>query len=144
MNLVLDIETNGLDPTCIHLVVCKNVDTGEVTSFRDGNSLQSYISKADKLIMHNGISFDMPVLERLWNINYPYNQIVDTLLISQLHNPIRNFGRLGGNSLQNWGEILEFPKLKTPDSFDFYSPYLHRYCEQDVNVTERLYRHGMK
>ena len=140
MNLVLDIETDGLDPTCIHLAVCKNIDTGEVKSFRDGNGLQSYISKADKLIMHNGISFDMPVLERLWNINYPYNQIVDTLMISQLHNPIRNFGRLGGNSLKNWGEILEFPKLRTPDSFDFYSPYLHKYCEQDVNVTERLYR----
>ena len=106
--------------------MCKNIDTGEVKSFRDGNGLQSYISKADKLIMHNGISFDMPVLERLWNINYPYNQIVDTLLISQLHNPIRNFGRLGGNSLKNWGEILEFPKLRSPDSFDFYSPYIHR------------------
>ena len=70
MKLVLDIETDGLDPTCIHVAVCKNIESGEITSFREWDKVffQSYLNKADQVIMHNGISFDLPILERLWNV----------------------------------------------------------------------------
>jgi DNA polymerase-1 len=139
MKLILDIETDDLDATCIHLVICKDVDTGEVRSFREWekSSLQSYLNSTDQLIMHNGISFDLPVLERLWGISFPYRKIIDTLIISQLNNPIRD----GGNSLDNWGSILNFQKMSPPASFKVYTPYLHRYCERDVEVTEKLYHH---
>ena len=137
MKLILDIETDELDATCIHLVVCKNLDTGQVTSFRewDKDILQSFLDDTDQLIMHNGISFDLPILNRLWGISFPYHKILDTLIISQLHNPIR----AGGNSLDNWGDILKLTKLPKPDSFKAYTPQMHRYCERDVDVTEKVY-----
>ena len=73
MKLILDIETDDLDATCIHVVVCKNIDTGKVRSFKEWekNKLQSYLDSTEQLIMHNGISFDLPVLERLWGISFP-------------------------------------------------------------------------
>ena len=139
MRLVLDIETDDLDATCIHVVVCKNIDTGKVRSFKEWekNKLQSYLDSTEQLIMHNGISFDLPILERLWGISFPYNKVIDTLIISQLNNPIRD----GGNSLENWGNILEFPKMATPTSFKVYTPRMQLYCERDVAVTEKVYHH---
>jgi len=139
LKIALDIETDDLDATCIHLVVGKNLDTGWMESFREGDRdrLQSYLNQAESLIMHNGISFDLPVLERLWNIKYPYHKVLDTLIVSQLNNPIR----LGGNSLSNWGEILDFPKMPPPKSFKAYTAEMHKYCERDVEVTEKLYLH---
>ena len=139
MKLVLDIETDGLDAKCVHLVVCKNINTGELYSFREGDKdkLQSLLDGTDTLIMHNGISFDLPQLEKLWGIKYPYAQILDTLIVAQLNNPIRE----GGNSLGNWGDILKFPKMKQPDSFEHYTPEMHKYCIRDVEVTEKLYLH---
>ena len=139
MKVALDIETNGLDPTCIHVVVCKNMDTGEVLSFREWekDKLQSYLNQTDQLIMHNGISYDLPNLKKLWDIDYSYSKVIDTLIISQLNNPIRE----GGNSLRNWGDILNFPKMNSPESFEAYTPMMHRYCERDVEVTEKVYHH---
>tara|TARA_R110000824_G_scaffold234567_1_gene423153 strand:+ start:174 stop:1817 length:1644 start_codon:yes stop_codon:yes gene_type:complete len=139
LRLVLDIETDDLDATCIHVVVCKNIDTGKVRSFKEWekNKLQSYLDSTEQLIMHNGISFDLPILERLWGISFPYNKVIDTLIISQLNNPIRD----GGNSLENWGNILEFPKMATPTSFKVYTPRMQLYCERDVAVTEKVYHH---
>jgi DNA polymerase-1 len=139
MKLILDIETDDLDATCIHVVVCKNIDTGKVRSFKEWekNKLQSYLDSTEQLIMHNGISFDLPVLERLWGISFPYTKVIDTLIISQLHNPIRD----GGNSLKNWGDILEFPKMSAPSSFKAYTPRMQLYCERDVAVTEKVYHH---
>ena len=139
MKLILDIETDDLDATCIHVVVCKNIDTGKVRSFREWekNKLQSYLDSTEQLIMHNGISFDLPVLERLWGISFPYTKVIDTLIISQLHNPIRD----GGNGLKNWGDILEFPKMSAPSSFKAYTPRMQLYCERDVAVTEKVYHH---
>ena len=137
MKLVLDIETDGLDPTCIHVAVCKNIESGEVTSFREWDKVffQSYLNKADQVIMHNGISFDLPILERLWGISFPYTKVLDTLVISQLHNPIRD----GGNGLQNWGNILGFPKDEKPVSFKEFTTQMHNYCVRDVEVTEKVY-----
>ena len=139
MKAVLDIETDGLDATRIHLVVCKDLDTGWLHHFRewDKDKLQSFLDGTECLIMHNGISFDLPVLEKLWNIKYPYCQILDTLIVAQLNNPIRE----GGNSLANWGEILKFPKMTQPESFKEYTADMHKYCIRDVEVTEKLYFH---
>jgi DNA polymerase I-like protein with 3'-5' exonuclease and polymerase domains len=139
LKAVLDIETDGLDAKRIHLVVCKDLDTGWIHYFRewDKAKLQSFLDRTECLIMHNGISFDMPVLQKLWNIKYPYAQIIDTLIAAQLNNPIRE----GGNSLANWGDILKFPKMTPPESFKEYTAEMHQYCIRDVEVTEKVYLH---
>jgi len=84
--------------------------------------------------MHNGVSFDAPVLNRLLNTNIKLNQIEDTLIMSQLFNPIRE----GGHSLNSWGERLNYPKWECED-FSTYTQDMLEYCKNDVELTAKLY-----
>lgn len=91
--LVVDAETDSLNATTIHVVVTKDHDTKEVKTFHDGAAFNSYINEQPSLfIMHNGISFDAPVLNRLWDSGIKTSQCIDTLLLSRLFNPIREGG----------------------------------------------------
>ena len=42
--------------------------------------------------MHNGVSFDAPQLNKLLNTNIKLGQIKDTLILSQLFDPVRKDG----------------------------------------------------
>ena len=64
MRIVLDIETN-LAHDQIHLVVTKDIDTGEVRKWKAASNLPGFLKDASLIVMHNGISFDAPVLNRL-------------------------------------------------------------------------------
>ena len=68
--VVLDIETDGLDAKTIHLVVFKQIGRSAYDIFGGPNGypmamLVPYLMKADKIIMHNGVSFDLPVINSL-------------------------------------------------------------------------------
>jgi len=63
MRIVLDIETN-LAHDKIHLVVTKDIDTGEVRTWKAASNLPEFLKDASLIVMHNGISFDAPVLNR--------------------------------------------------------------------------------
>ena len=41
--IILDIETDGLEPTVIWVVVTKDVDTGKVNSFLDKDDFKNYL-----------------------------------------------------------------------------------------------------
>ena len=41
--IILDIETDGLEPTVIWVVVTKDVDTGKVNSFLDKDEFKNYL-----------------------------------------------------------------------------------------------------
>ena len=67
MRLVADIETNGFldNVTVIHCIAAKDIDTGTVYTFH-GSTIEEgvrFLQSADTLIFHNGISYDIPVLE---------------------------------------------------------------------------------
>ena len=49
MALILDIETDSLHPSKIHLCVTKDLDTGVILSFQDDKkeSLKQYLNKFD-------------------------------------------------------------------------------------------------
>ena len=49
-------------------------------------------------VFHNGIGFDVPVLNRLWGVAFGKGSVVDTLVLSRLSDPSRS----GGHSLRNW------------------------------------------
>ena len=133
--LVVDIETDSLDATVIHVAVTKDIDTKEVRSFRDGKDFTSYIHSVPSVfIMHNGISFDAPVLNRLWNARIKVNDCIDTLLLSRLFSPIRE----KGHALDAWGIYLGCPKIHFND-FEKYSEEMLKYCKQDVEVTEKTF-----
>lgn len=67
MNLVFDIETDDLDASIIWCIVALDVDTKEVHTFNPSEIDEGimFLSKADKLIGHNIIGFDIPVINKL-------------------------------------------------------------------------------
>ena len=152
MRIVLDIETN-LAHDKIHLVVTKDIDTGEVKSWKVADSLREYLKDVSLIVMHNGISFDAPVLNRLWKTRIQLKQVYDTLIVSRLLDPSRETG----HSLEAWGNTLGFPKIDYTavwqwmmdrkeeykgECFDKpIDSLLEHYCVRDVEVTAKLYHH---
>ena len=150
--IVMDIETD-LSHKKIHLVVTKDIDTGEVRTWKEATGLNDYLSKATLLIAHNGIGFDFPVLNRSWKTKIRLKHVFDTLIVSRLLDPSRE----QGHSLEAWGQSLGFRKINYKsvwqwlqgrrEEYDgecFDKPVdnlLESYCIRDVEVCAKLYRH---
>ena len=136
MRAIVDIETDSLDATKVHCIVAKDIDSGRVYSFPPDllTEFKSWSQGVKQFIMHNGLSFDAPVLNRLLGTNIKPSQVLDTLVLSQLFNPIRD-----GHSLKAWGERLGFPKGDV-DTFEVYTPDMLEYCKQDVNITHKVFQ----
>ena len=83
--------------------------------------------------MHNGLSFDGPVLNRLVDAKIEPTKIRDTLIESQLYNPVRD----GGHSLAAWGERLNYVKGEFTE-FNQYSKEMLNYCLRDTEITRKL------
>ncbi len=132
---IVDIETDSLDATQIHCIVACDYATGKekVWVQDECKEFASWSKMIDKFIMHNGISFDAPVLNRLTGSSIKPSQIRDTLIESQLYNPIRD----KGHSLKAWGERFNFPKGDFTE-FDYYTPEMLEYCKQDVRITRKV------
>jgi len=129
---IVDIETDGLNATKIHCIVARSYEGNKVKAWvgQECSEFASWSQQIDTFVMHNGISFDAPVLNRLLGCNIKLNQIRDTLIESQLYNPIRD----GGHSLEAWGKTLGFEKGDFHD-FSEYSPEMLEYCKRDTEVT---------
>ena len=142
MKVILDIETDGFNPSKIHCIVAKDIDTNLVTVFDPDTmySFNSWAKKVDKFIMHNGLSFDAPVLNRLLGTGITPDKIIDTLILSQLFNPIRE----KGHSLKAWGEKLNMLKGGEDVNFSKYDFNMLNYCKQDVEITHAVYNELVK
>ena len=142
VKVVLDIETDGFNPSKVHCIVAKNIDTNVVTVFDPSTmySFNNWAKQVDKFIMHNGLSFDVPVLNRLLNSNILPGDVIDTLVLSQLFNPIRE----KGHSLKAWGEKLNMPKGGEDVNFSKYDFNMLNYCKQDVEITHAVYNELVK
>jgi DNA polymerase-1 len=135
MRAIVDIETDAIDATVIHCIVAKDYDNGTEWSWV-GEKCHEFVSwskNVEQFIMHNGISFDAPVLNRLLGSTIQLRQIRDTLIESQLFNPVRE----GGHSLKAWGERLSDIKIEFKE-FDYYTPEMLEYCKQDVRLTHKV------
>ena len=150
--IAIDIEANGLnelvldrkgnviyEADTVWCIVAVDIDTGEVMSFgpdhiKDGVNL---LRNASLLLGHNIISYDLPVLRRLYGaIDTP---VYDTLVVSRLMYPDKKEHPLGGNSLQCWGEHLGCPKMDYDGGWDVFSDEMMTYCIQDTKVVVEIY-----
>ena len=130
----LDIETTMCHQK-IHLVVTSA--NGVIKCHREPRSLKKEIW-GKILVAHNGIAFDFPVLNKVWGLKIKLHQVLDTLVLSRLLNPMRT-----KHSLAAWGEDLGFPKTEF-NQFDQYSEEMRQYCINDVKVLERVYNQLLK
>ena len=139
MRVVFDIETDSLDATVIHVVVAKELGKKGNYIIRSPKAFAKFAKDVTQWIAHNGIGFDIPVIEKLWGYKIPLDKTLDTLVLSRLFDPTRR----GGHSLKVWGERLG--DFKTEFSgFSEYTEEMKEYCKQDVHVTELLYKELMK
>ena len=130
----LDIETDSLDASVIHCVVTHDSQVGtKVWTQADG--LQDYLDQFQEVVAHNGLSFDFPVLARLWGVRLKFDQMVDTLVLSMMENPSRE----GGHSLDAWGKRLGEHKTEFSGDFSRYTDEMRDYCIQDVKVCMKLH-----
>ena len=130
----LDIETTMCHQK-IHLVVTNA--NGVIKCHREPKSLKKEIW-GKILVAHNGIAFDFPVLNKVWGLKIKLHQVLDTLVLSRLLNPMRT-----KHSLAAWGEDLGFRKTEF-NQFDQYSEEMRQYCINDVKVLERVYNQLLK
>lgn len=140
MKVICDIETDRLvDPTCVHCVVCCDVDTLKVYKFRpwEMDKFGVFSEGVTEWIGHNFMDFDARQLDRLLGITC--SNITDTLILSRLEDPKRQ----GGHSLSNWGTIFKFPK-DTFSKFDTYTPELLDRCVQDVKLNYYVWQYLTK
>ena len=136
MNLVFDIETDDLKATKIHCLVAQDVETKEIFKFPPNKLEEGYafLESAEKLIGHNIVGFDIPMVEKFSNVKLSNKTIVDTLVLSRLFNPVRE----GGHSLEVWGHRLSLPKIEFED-YQEYSPEMLRYCARDVQLNTLVF-----
>lgn len=146
--VVGDLEANGfLDVvTKVHCGVFKDINTGEKRKFRPHQirEMLSYLDTVDVLIMHNGIGYDWPVLEKLYGYKYKGTK-VDSLIMSRLLNPkrilppncpVRN---IGPHSIEAWGWRVGRGKPEHNDWAEFSEDMLHR-CDEDVEILHLTYQ----
>lgn len=161
-----DIETNGLLDTMdtIHSLVLQDVDTGWVCSAHlkvDVENALRLLMKADQIIGHNIIKFDIPAIQKIYPwFNIDQSKVFDTLVMSRLIWPDlmdrderlvrqgtmqpKNRGRHGleawGQRLGEWkGDYSDVMKSKGLDPWAKWNPEMQSYCEQDVAVTVKFF-----
>ena len=135
-SLVFDIETDDLNATKIWCLSTCDVDTEHVCSYwgdKLDKGLQA-LQDADKLIGHNIIGFDIPVLKKLTGVDLSGKKLIDTLVLSRLFNPVRE----GNHGLESWGFRLDCPKIEFND-YQTFSIDMVKYCERDVLLNKRVY-----
>lgn len=161
--IVFDIETNGLlnDCTHIHCLCCYDTEAKETYTFSDEGHTEPVVRgvqllmEADCIAGHNIISYDLPVIRKLYPWANEPNAVVDTLLLSRLIHPnlleidkrkqwkfmpLQLYGR---HSLEAYGHRLGEYKGEFAKHTDWkeWSPEMENYCKQDVVVTTKLCTH---
>jgi DNA polymerase-1 len=112
-----------------------DVESGEEWTFINKHDWKAFLEANDNAIYyaHNGIGYDYPVLDTLWDAAPRCEKQYCTLVLSRLANPSRS----GGHGLRNWGNILGFSKSEAP-GFTRLTDELIDYCRRDVQVTARV------
>lgn len=167
--VVFDIECNGLytDVTEIHCIVIGSYNKGiyQYHKYYGNKGLNSieegliHLANSKILIGHNIIDYDLRVIKKLYNSQYPElikkldnkKTIIDTYLLSNMLFPdlkrhpkcppskVTISGRkiIGPHSLENWGYYLNMGKVDYEDWTIFTKEMLER-CVQDVRITSEL------
>ena len=151
-----DIEANGLLDTAtkLHCAVFKNIYTGQVHKFWPWEGadyikqLLDFLDSVDILIMHNGLGYDWPLLEKLYGYKFKGKKI-DTLIMSRLLNPKRVIppsclnNKCGPHSVEAWGWRVGKGKVEHND-WERYSPEMLHRCSEDVEIQHLIFQALMK
>lgn len=135
--VVLDSETDGWAYDCTKIHVLGWTEDGiTFNTTNDYSVMCSLFSSPDTyFVCHNGIRFDMVVVQRILGINLKPSQFIDTLPLSwYLHYTRQKHG------LESYGIDYGVPKPKIDDWQNLtYEQYQHRVTE-DVKINWKLWK----
>lgn len=130
---IFDIETDGLDPTKIHVLSWED-ELGKIQHTHDYVAMRIFFEEATILIGHNIVRYDIPAVEKILGIKVSA-KLVDTLAVSWYINHTRP-----KHGLEGYGEYYN---VKKPEITDWENltkeEYAHR-CNEDVKINVRLWR----
>ena len=142
MRIAFNIEANGLKPTEIWCIVCKDIDTGEIrrwnnltTDEEQRNDFTRYFATSDYYIGHNILGYDLPVIHKLLGVEFTADprHCCDTLVISKLADYPRK-----GHSVEHYA--VEFGQERQSQvSYAHWSPELVEYCSRKTELAHRIY-----
>jgi DNA polymerase elongation subunit (family B) len=164
--LIFDLETDGFlnQASTIHCLSFYDTETEETHTFNDKGTRDpivrgiQYLEDADTICGHNILGFDIPVIHKFFPWFSRDADCLDTLLLSRCyhpnildidkkhewkHMPLKLYGR---HSLESYGYRLGEFKGNYGATTDWkeWSQEMEDYCEQDVNVTHKLWNHFQK
>lgn len=134
MSKVIDLETDGLSYTKIHVLVSRDLKTNEVKVITNYEDMVEHLLGCDHIIGHNFLGFDWWVIYDLLNLDIPIENVTDTLVMSRLDNSNRD----GGHSLEAWGKLLGVLKPEHEDWSVLSDTMIHR-CTEDTAINLKLY-----
>lgn len=156
MAKVFDIETDGLNATLIHCIVIYDTETKEYRNYTPANIKKGVMelvnSNGELLVGHNIIDYDIPTIERIFQVTIPKNNLFDTLVVARI--VFSNIAQTdytsssipvslkGSHSLKAYGYRLGELKGEygaQTNAWEFFNDNMLTYCKQDVNVTNKLY-----
>jgi DNA polymerase I-like protein with 3'-5' exonuclease and polymerase domains len=133
--LTIDIETD-MKHSVIWCACAEDVETGAVTVHTEAKTLQALVNEHDGIVTYNGLGFDVPVMQRLWDMDFTGKKHVDAMVLSRLYNP----AQAGGHSLRSWGDRLAYPKDDFTDYDGGLCEEMITYCKRDVQLTTKVYK----
>ena len=161
MAYIFDLETDNLldEVTKIHCMVILDTESLKPLTYvgsavAEGiKHLELLSSNGQILVAHNGIKYDIPVIDKFYPDNkIDHAAIVDTLVLARLiyaHIAVGDAellakgklaGRLfGSHSLEAWGYRLDCHKGDYKGGWESYSQEMLDYNIQDCFVTAALY-----
>lgn len=141
---IFDIEADDLleGITKIHCLVFRDYDfnndslisSGELTLPIDIVNYFMDRSEDYYLVAHNGERYDIPAVEKVFDVKLTYS-LIDTLGLSWYLEPYRKV-----HGLESYGEKFGVPKPKIEDWKNLkIEEYLHR-CSEDVKINTLLFQ----
>ena len=142
--LAFDIEADNLLPglsQCWCIGIADVTNPQDVQSYSDHTDTLPSIQEAldrllasDRMVAHNGIGYDVPALQKLYNVDLGYQKQWDTMTMAALLNP-----KLRSLKLSVFGAAMGFPKGEYDDWEGGYTDEMRVYMERDVTITAMLY-----
>ena len=167
-SLVFDIEANGLLNEVTQVWCIAGVSTDNVESFIDKDDLStdtitSFFKGYDKIIGHNIINYDIPLLRKMYNVNlydmYTPDKIVDTYIYSRvlypdrqlpkgcpttIRNPVtKRTQKIGPHSLEAHGYSVGVKKIEISD-WTIYDEKIVERCITDIKINLLVYKKLLK
>lgn len=140
---VADFEADNLldDATRLHVMSYQLVSMEAPTSFHGVEQIERikayfkyHVEKKIPIVMHSGISYDVPLAEKLLGVDLSELMLIDSLALSWYLNPNRP-----RHGLDSFHEDYGIAKPKIDDWENLtYEEYRHR-CEEDVKINKALW-----